>query len=319
MITWDPTFKDLSEIDQKLNFAFVPFVKHTALEELANRVELNDGFNLIVRWKPEDIRSGVSDLSVFEFAKEKGFKIFRNKDLHLKLYVYQNDQAFLTSGNLTGRGLGQQENRNLEVGVKVGLEPNDWTEMYKIIGDSVEVTQAMVDWLRENASPGNASEVIPPEPDWEKDESFAISDFPATQSPNKFFDFYQADEGSLTLFQRSALEQDRSTFKVPSGLSKKQLWQRLELGLRSQKYVKHILQWVERESSLRFGELARWAHNNCQDRPVPYRKDVKTYLNHLYDWMEELLPEVSWHVPGQRSQILKWNKINNKIRIIRNG
>ena len=164
----------------------------------------------------------------------------------------------------------------------------------------------MIDWLAEHASPGSAPEVIPPEPDWEKDESFAISDFPATQSPNEFFDFYQADEGSLTPFQRSALEQDRSTFKAPSGLSKDKLWKRLEISLRSQRYVKHILQWVERESSVRFGELARWAHINCQDRPVPYRKDVKTYLNHLYDWMEELLPEVSWHVPGQRSQILRW-------------
>jgi len=75
MILWNPDFKDLSEIDQKLDFAFVPFVKLAAIEELANRVELNDGFNLIVRWKPEDIRSGVSDLSVFEFAKERGFKI----------------------------------------------------------------------------------------------------------------------------------------------------------------------------------------------------------------------------------------------------
>ena len=308
MIFWDPTFKDLAGIDQKLDFAFVPFVKISALEELANRVELNDGFNLIVRWKPEDIRSGVSDLSVFEFAKEKGLKIYRNKDLHLKLFVYQNDQAFLTSGNLTGRGLGEQEQRNLEAGVTVGLEPSDWTQMYKIIGDSVEVTQAMVDWLRKNASPGSANEVIPPEPDWEKDESFAISDFPAAQSPDGFFDFYQADVGSLTPLQRSSLEQDRSTFKVPSGLSKEQLWQRLELSLRSKSYVQHILEWVKREESLRFGEVSSWAHQNCQDRPVPYRKDVNTYLNHLYDWMEELLHEVSWHVPGQRSQILKWNK-----------
>ena len=57
MITWDPTFKDLSEIDQN-DFALFHLLS-AALEELANRVELNDGFNLIVRWKPEDIRSGV--------------------------------------------------------------------------------------------------------------------------------------------------------------------------------------------------------------------------------------------------------------------
>ena len=59
----------------------------------------------------------------------------------------------------------------------------------------------MVDWLRGNASPGNASEVIP-EPDWEKDESFAISDFLLRSHPMSF-DFYQADVGSLTPLQRS--------------------------------------------------------------------------------------------------------------------
>lgn len=308
MIFWNPHFKDLSEIDQKLDFAFVPFVKLAAIEELANRVELNDGFNLIVRWKPEDIRSGVSDLSVYEFAKERGFKIYRNKDLHLKLFVYQNDQAFLTSGNLTGRGLGQQENRNLEVGVKVGLEPNDWTQMYKIIEESVEVTQEMVDWLVEHASPGKSESNIPAEPDWCKAGTFAISDFPAIQSPDEFFRLYQMNPSELSVAESRDLGQDSSTFKVPSGLSKEQLWQRLELSLRSKSYVQHILEWVKREESLRFGEVSSWAHQNCQDRPVPYRRDVKTYLNHLYDWMEELLPEVSWHVPGQRSQILKWNK-----------
>jgi len=306
-INWEPSFQSLSEVGGELRFIISAFIKISALEELCEKLNLQPGVNLVVRWRPEDIKSGVSDLEVFQFAKRKGFKLYRNKNLHSKLFVYENNRAFLTSGNLTGRGLGEQENRNLEVGAVVDFQPSDWGKVFEIIENSMEVTEEMVAWLQEHASPGGATESIPPEPDWEKDESFAISDFPATQSPNEFFEFYLAEVGSLTPSQRSSLEQDRSTFKVPSGLSKEQLWQRLEISLRGQKYVKHILQWVERESSLRFGELVRWAHNNCQDRPVPYRKDVKTYLNHLYDWMEELLPEVSWHVPGQRSQILRWN------------
>ena len=308
MIDWNPSLQALSRGGNKLLFIFSSFIKLAALKELDQKLGLRSGLNIIVRWRPEDIVSGVSDLDVFEFSKQKGIKLFRNRDLHSKLFVYENNKAFLTSGNLTGRGLGEQENRNLEVGTFVDFLPSDWNKAYEIIENSMEVTEEMVAWLQEHALPGSTIDSIPPEPDWEKDESFAISDFPATQSPHEFFEFYQAEEGSLTPSQRSSLEQDRSTFKVPSGLSKDQLWKRLEISLRSQKYVKHILQWVERESSLRFGELARWAHNNCHDRPVPYRKDVKTYLNHLYDWMEELLHEVSWHVPGQRSQILKWNK-----------
>ena len=310
MIFWDPDFKVLSEIDQKLDFAFVPFVKLAAIEELANRVELNDGFNLIVRWKPEDIRNGVSDLSIYEFANDRGFKIYRSKDLHLKLFIYPDNQAFLTSGNLTGRGLGEQERRNLEIGVQVSLAPSDWSQVNKIIEDSVEVTQEMVDWLEEHASPERSSSTFPPEPDWGKAGGFAISDFPANQSPDEFFRLYQMDPSELSISESRDFGQDSMTFRVPSGLSKEELWARLASSLRSQSYVSHLLDWVKEEETLRFGTITQWVHSHCEDRPVPNRRKIKTYLNHLYDWVDILLDEVSWFVPGERSQVLRWNNIS---------
>tara|TARA_Y100000589_G_scaffold256135_1_gene245233 strand:+ start:2501 stop:3436 length:936 start_codon:yes stop_codon:yes gene_type:complete len=307
MIIWDPTFTDLASVDQTLDFAFVPFVKHSALEELASRVELSEGFSLIVSWKPDDIRSGVSDLSVYEFAKERGFKLYRSKDLHLKLFIYPDNQAFLTSGNLTGRGLGEQELRNLEIGVRVSLGPRDWSQVNKIIEDSVEVTQDMVDWFEEHASPEKSSSTFPPEPDWGKAGGFAITDFPATQSPDEFYRLYQMTTSELRASESRDFGQDSMTFRVPSGLSKEELWKRLASSLRSQSYVRHLLDWVKDEETLRFGTITQWVHTHCEDRPVPNRKEIKTYLNHLYDWMDVLLDEVSWFVPGERSQVLRWN------------
>ena len=87
---------------------------------------------------------------------------------------------------MTSRGLGEQENRNLEVGTFVNFLPSDWSKAYEIIENSMEVTEEMVAWLREHALPGSTTDCIPPEPDWEKDENFAISDFPSTQSPRSF-------------------------------------------------------------------------------------------------------------------------------------
>lgn len=308
MILWNPTFNDLAAIDQKLDFAFVPFVKRSALEALVSRVDLSKDFNLVVRWKPDDIRSGVSDLSVYEFAKERGLKLYRSRDLHLKLFIYPDDQAFLTSGNLTGRGLGDQEDRNLEVGVQVSLGPSDWSQVNKIIEDSVEVTQEMVDWLDEHASPKRSSSTFPPEPDWRKAGGFAITDFPAIQSPDEFFRLYQMDPSELSVSESRDYGQDSMTFRVPSGLGKEELWDRLASSLRSQSYVRHLLDWVKEEETLRFGTITQWAHSHCEDRPIPNRKEIKTYLSHLYNWMDVLLDEVSWFVPGEWTQVLRWNK-----------
>ena len=107
-LVWSPVFDSLeSRLDSgdSLMLAIVPFVTVEALERLLAEGRASSELRVVARWRPEDIRSGVSDLAIYPALANRGIPLYVNPDIHLKIYVFESNTAFCGSANLTARGL----------------------------------------------------------------------------------------------------------------------------------------------------------------------------------------------------------------------
>ena len=80
-----------------------PFIKLGAAKTLISAVKPAD-IQVITRYKLKDFYEGVSDIEALEFLISKGAQVQGIKKLHSKLYFYGDQQALVTSANLTGGG-----------------------------------------------------------------------------------------------------------------------------------------------------------------------------------------------------------------------
>jgi hypothetical protein len=97
--------KFLNEIKRTKDLRIVsPFIKEQIIRNISNVFDLNR-FELITRFKLADFASGVSSLSGLRYCVDKGSKIYGIKDLHSKIYIFDNRAAIITSANLTSGGL----------------------------------------------------------------------------------------------------------------------------------------------------------------------------------------------------------------------
>ena len=101
-----------------------PFVKRSSLEHFIKKVNPDSKIekNLITTWNLSDIASGVSDLSVYPFARDHGWSVRLVEGLHAKVYVADH-RALLGSANLTNSGfsLGSTSG-NIETGTLLHVD-----------------------------------------------------------------------------------------------------------------------------------------------------------------------------------------------------
>jgi hypothetical protein len=81
-----------------------PFVKEQILRKISGLVDFKN-FELITRFNLSDFAQNVSSLDGLIFSLEKGARIYGIKDLHSKVYIFDERCAIVTSGNLTSGGL----------------------------------------------------------------------------------------------------------------------------------------------------------------------------------------------------------------------
>ena len=67
---------------------------------------------------------------------------------------------------------------------------------------------------------------------------------------------------------------------------------------------------IKNERSARFGQVNEWITELCSDKPTPYRWELKSSTNKLYDWLDYFFDEISWDVPGRHSQVIYWDESN---------
>ena len=316
MLIWSPVCDGIADVlsEDPLKFIIAPFIQEGALASLLGDIKVSDEFEVITRWRPEDISSGVSDPEVFNFLAENNYKLWIHNDIHLKLLITESDQCFVGSANITGRGLGLSSAGNVEAGHWCTLEAEDIQELHALFGESRIVTQQIYELVAEHKrkSPAPTPRQDPFEfPDDEK--PFTLLSLPAIENPQRFLilaassDFKDDDERHRFLHDCALLSLGSS--------SPNNHWfvdadseDVLISSFAHFEFAQELSDLLEEEKSMHFGRVTSWIHDRCEEVPLPYRWEVKEAVNRLYNWLQFCFDEISWDQPNI-SQILRWNDV----------
>ncbi len=311
---WTPISKALREqiaSSDNLVLAIAPFIHLEALKELVKDGIFGKELKIVTRWTAHDIISGVSDIYIYPFLKSKNIPLYINDSIHLKLFVFESNKAFHTSGNITARGLGLTDNANIEVGGFVGANSYDWQQIYQIIEGSVLVTDEIYEEAVQYYQNNKDKKVKLPEFQLVKknQKQFSLSCLPAFENPDLMFDLY-SNPSLLTIEgeQPRRCLHDIVKYKVPLGLAKDIFLERLKKGFFEQSFIMSFIEVLKVQHSMRFGGVTDWIHSHCTDVPLPYRWKVKDNVAILYRWLSYFSPEITWDVPGEHSQVIYWQK-----------
>ena len=310
-LKWGPVFAPLEARlrgGDPLLLVISPFIGLEALQRFVEKAGSPRGIKVIVRWRPEDLRNAVSDIAIFPYLAERGIPLYVNQDIHLKLYVFESNVAFCTSGNLTLRGFGYNEKANIEVGCFVSLMQEDWLRLYDLIGKSRQVDEKLYFIYKQylDTCP-KASEPPTPPPDlFGPGKTYTISSLPAMESPKKLAEFYfNVDMANRPAEEVRRAAHDCAIFAVPAGLDQVTFDQRLGHSFRTTPFVVDFIAVLKGEGSLRFGAVNDWIHRKCEDVPLPYRGEIKENTRIFYNWLQYFVPEITWDRPNY-SQVIYW-------------
>jgi phosphatidylserine/phosphatidylglycerophosphate/cardiolipin synthase-like enzyme len=92
-----------------------PFVKEEICREIIDAKKSESDFELITSFKLMSIYSGSLDLSALEIILSANGTVKNFSKLHSKVYLFDDEKAVITSGNLTSGGL----LRNYEYGLLI--------------------------------------------------------------------------------------------------------------------------------------------------------------------------------------------------------
>ena len=311
-LAWSPVYRILEEqilTGDDLILVIAPFIKVDALRRLHEAHKKQVQFRVICRWHAEDIVSGASDVEVYSYLKEIGSHLYLNPDIHLKLYIFNSNVVFSTSGNLTLRGLGYSEQANIEVGNVISLTEYDWAKIYRIIDTSHLIDDTLYNRYKAflDQQPKPHPPTYPPEL-FPIHKKYTISSLPATDNPIKLTDYYfNPILGNYPKEEIRRALHDIVTFEIPQGLSEADFERYLNKNFCNSAFVRDFVELLKLERSLRFGAVNDWIYQKCEDVPLPYRWEIKSNTRIFYEWLAHFIPEVTWDRPAY-SQVIYWKR-----------
>ncbi len=312
-LIWSPTNAYIQEqliSGEKLRMIMAPFIRKNALSSLIEKCEIPNDLSIITRWTRQDIVTGISDLEIYPFLKDRGIALYLNQTIHLKMLVFASNWAFVTSSNITGKGLGLTDSYNLEVGCRITLGREDWQAIYQLLGTSFRVDndiyQKAVNYRDVNYTPPGTFPDLNLSPD--QDMQFSILSLPSTDSPSEFYALYNSNE-PLPLDNVNTFMHDIALYNVRPGMKEHTFYSYLRDKFRSQPFTQTIVDQIKRAKSARFGLVNKWLQTHCSDKPTPYRWELKPATRCLYSWLDHFYEEISWDRPHY-SMVIRWKEVN---------
>jgi len=262
----------------------------------------------ITRWRVPELAAGISDIAVYPLLRDLSIPLYISFKLHSKLYRFTNGSAMCGSCNATGNGLGLSDDPNIETACVVPyLDIDDEIELKRLADESLRVTDEIYeDFLQ-------AILKCPPAPPFKTNELeiyqrhmsselFLLSDLPATKKPELLAStILRADETSRLA---ASVLADCVNFGI-SLCGSEDIEEKLKIGFRNSSFVKAIVAEIRSKQSMSFGAVSSFVHDRCRDVPLPYRSDVKQRVNTLYNWLCYFFDDLTWDVPGARSQVIR--------------
>lgn len=294
---------------QKTIFIFAPYIQSNTLSMLLNEADCN--VVVVTSWKPKDLLSGASDISVYELLKKYNISLYVNNNLHLKLYSINLTSAILATGNVSQRGL--LENGNYELGVKIErLNIKDRLFLENIRQESRLVDEPMYDalskWITENKQKPtietHLQDIVPTF----NNNPFLISALPMTHSVEELIAGYiqinNGKEPSTDTEISACIFHDLTNYNIKLGMTETDLRQKITDAFFAHPFIQKIDEFISPEAY--FGRIKEWVQANCTDVPVPSRRELTGNVQVLLEWFVRLGNGVyKVDIPGSRSQRIR--------------
>jgi len=269
---------------------FCPFIKYDTFKAI---LEHNPTISRVIsRWDPHEIVQGASDIEVYKLCKEHGIDFYINKRIHLKATIKSKDSVFHSSANLSSRGLNHNSsiNYNHELSTILKLQGiKDLVIFEGIVQESIfvtdEVYEMMADFLTDVDYRVNEKD---PFPKFEEMKQFYISQLPTSMDLNTLFEIYSDRTDKISETEINCAVHDLAIYNIEEGLDYSNFIKALENSFFIHPFINGLMTEVETEGFIYFGRVKQWLQDNCQDVPVPKRRELTETTQVLYKWIEVL-------------------------------
>lgn len=290
----------LEELCQSVQMELVfiaPFMKQRVMERLLRNVDDDIKVTCITRWRPDEIRIGVSDIGVWDALKDfPRSRMLLRADLHAK-YYRADGHCLVGSANVTAHALGLGQSPNLELLIPVDAEADSLSgfEAATLAG-SAEVDDSVAKLMRDIV------EALPVPPAVEADELRAsITDelaspivnrfeieqwLPTLRQPGHLYRAYIGRSDELTRASQETALSDLMQLRPPPGLKSSGF--RLAIGgiLIQMPLVRDVDRFVEQPQ--RFGAMTSFLQERLNDNLGD--TDADAVWQTLMRWLLYFLP-----------------------------
>jgi hypothetical protein len=278
------------EAAERRCFIASAFVKRGALEELSQSFSASvEDISVVARWQKRDILAGASDLGVYEFCRDNGWKFGIDLNLHGKLYMIDDAELYLGSANLTQQGLFLGDTGNNEFGTRIPIDLADLSKVNSFIDDEVVWLNNSLFALLEADIAKAETELTPlADTSWapsitekiRKPVSYLWVSELLFCSPSELLYLDLNDEAVRHDFELLSLEIDDLTESA------------LARSFRKSRLYFWLMLVLQKNGSVNFGRMSHELHNSLMDDPAPYRRDVKKFVDIIFSWCKIIGDEV---------------------------
>lgn len=230
---------------------------------------------LIVRFRPDDIVSGASDLDIYPYCRDNGWKLYFRLDLHAKTYVFDHLRCIIGSANATSNGMNIGGSGNYEMATVCELAEKDVRALEMLLLGAVEVNDSIYEIMRHSVDAWSGVSANPVQ--WPKE---------ITNMFQPDYSLLFAEDFPTCVHPVNASDEDLMFLNASSSATKAQL----AAAMKSSKcylWLVNLLKETESQEAY-FGALTAALHCVLLDEPKPYRRDVKQLLGNLLTWISDL-------------------------------
>jgi len=280
-------FSAINSANQHL-FICSAFIKESSVRQVLGKLDSSLSVFVVSRWQKQDLMVGASDLSVYEYCRENGWRFGIDLKFHGKVYLIDSDYLFIGSANFTGKGLNLHSGGNNEFGTCIKPNFADLTRLQKFLQeDVVWLDDHLYQQLKHEVenSISNQDSII--DTRWSHDlldrievpiNYIWVHELPF-KKPYTFGNLDLRDNDFRHDYQLFELDID----DISDAILKKKF--------RSSRVYAWLRRIVDDNSSINFGGITQALHSALLDDPKPYRKDVKSFVEILFSWMAFLEDE----------------------------
>jgi hypothetical protein len=265
-----------------------PYIKTEILEKLLQKKPAKT--SIITTWKLRDIQLGISDIELYQYCNKKRIFLYLHPRIHLKAFVNDYTHCVFGSANISYKGFALVSDHNYELDAKVEAIDSDSVIYFKkILKESVLVTDEIYQMFLK------AVEELTPLPELEepditslpKKSEFLISALPMSYDVKELFEIYSNNFNHDSKEKRECAFHDVVLYNIPTNLDYPKFRELLKKRFFTSKFIQKLLEFVMADDRY-FGEVKEWIQKNCEDVPIPSRRDLTGNIQVLYKWIADL-------------------------------